>query len=95
MAIIGGCDDCRKDVIERKGKIINGFLLKYTFNGQDYWICKCTKCFKKDPALRNFQKCEVYSRIVGYLRPVQQWNVGKQREYKERKNYKLKYEKKS
>ncbi|HXK40100.1 MAG TPA: anaerobic ribonucleoside-triphosphate reductase, partial [Candidatus Paceibacterota bacterium] len=26
--------------------------------------------------------CEVYSRIVGYLRPVEQWNNGKQEEYK-------------
>ena len=23
-------------------------------------------------------KCEVYSRVVGYLRPVQGWNKGKQ-----------------
>lgn len=30
-------------------------------------------------------KCEVYSRIVGYLRPVQQWNFGKKEEFKERK----------
>ncbi len=22
-------------------------------------------------------KCEVYSRVVGYLRPVNQWNSGK------------------
>ena len=28
--------------------------------------------------------CEVYTRIVGYYRPVQNWNAGKQREYKER-----------
>lgn len=26
-------------------------------------------------------KCEVYSRVVGYLRPVEQWNNGKQAEY--------------
>jgi len=30
-------------------------------------------------------KCEVYSRIVGYLRPVQQWNFGKKEEFKDRK----------
>jgi ribonucleoside-triphosphate reductase len=29
--------------------------------------------------------CEVYSRIVGYLRPVEQWNNGKAAEYAERK----------
>ena len=31
------------------------------------------------------EKTEVYSRIVGYLRPVQQWNEGKQEEFKQRK----------
>ena len=30
---------------------------------------------------------EVYSRVVGYLRPVSQWNKGKQREYENRKTY--------
>ncbi len=31
--------------------------------------------------------CEVYSRIVGYLRPVQAWNEGKQQEFLERETY--------
>ena len=31
--------------------------------------------------------CEVYSRIVGYLRPVQNWNKGKRREFEDRKTY--------
>jgi ribonucleoside-triphosphate reductase len=26
----------------------------------------------------------VYSRIVGYFRPVQNWNIGKQEEFKDR-----------
>jgi len=34
-------------------------------------------------------KTEVYSRIVGYLRPVQQFNLGKQEEFKQRKVYKI------
>lgn len=34
-------------------------------------------------------KCEVYSRIVGYLRPVQNWNKGKQAEYADRKEFKI------
>ncbi|MEN6351704.1 MAG: ribonucleoside triphosphate reductase [Syntrophomonas sp.] len=29
--------------------------------------------------------CEVYSRVVGYLRPVDQWNAGKQAEFQGRK----------
>lgn len=32
-------------------------------------------------------RCEVYSRVVGYLRPVSQWNEGKQEEFKDRKTY--------
>ena len=30
---------------------------------------------------------EVYSRVVGYLRPVKQWNEGKQQEFKQRKTF--------
>ncbi|MCB2166692.1 MAG: ribonucleoside triphosphate reductase [Deltaproteobacteria bacterium] len=33
------------------------------------------------------QATEVYSRIVGYLRPVRQWNDGKQAEYKNRRPF--------
>ena len=32
---------------------------------------------------------EVYSRVVGYFRPVNQWNKGKQEEFSERKVYRL------
>lgn len=32
-------------------------------------------------------ECEVYSRIVGYLRPVSQWNAGKQSEFGLRETY--------
>ena len=31
--------------------------------------------------------CEVYSRVVGYLRPVQSWNRGKKEEYALRKSF--------
>jgi len=30
-------------------------------------------------------KCEVWSRVVGYLRPTAQWNEGKIEEFKDRK----------
>jgi len=33
--------------------------------------------------------CEVYSRVVGYFRPVSNWNAGKQVEFNERKTVKL------
>ena len=35
------------------------------------------------------QETEVYSRVVGYLRPVKQWNNGKQAEYNDRMVYKV------
>ncbi|ADQ03989.1 anaerobic ribonucleoside-triphosphate reductase [Caldicellulosiruptor owensensis OL] len=35
------------------------------------------------------KECEVYSRVVGYYRPVQCWNKGKQEEFKFRKEYKI------
>ena len=37
---------------------------------------ECPKCGRT---------CEVYSRVVGYLRPIQQWNKGKRAEYSRRK----------
>lgn len=33
--------------------------------------------------------CEIYSRIVGYLRPIDQWNDGKRAEFNMRKLYKV------
>jgi len=44
---------------------------------------ECPKCIIKQP-------CEVYSRIVGYIRPVSQWNDGKKVEWKDRKTFKVK-----
>ncbi|MBZ9572859.1 ribonucleoside triphosphate reductase [Patescibacteria group bacterium] len=47
----------------------------------EHWTCP--KCTIKQP-------CEVYTRIVGYLRPLSQWHKGKQQEYKEREEFKIK-----
>jgi len=33
------------------------------------------------------QKTEVYSRVCGFFRPVQQWNKGKQEEFSQRREY--------
>jgi ribonucleoside-triphosphate reductase len=49
-------------------------------NGEHFF---CPKCAVKQP-------CEVYSRIVGYLRPVSQWNFGKQQEFRDRKEFNVK-----
>jgi ribonucleoside-triphosphate reductase len=32
-------------------------------------------------------ECEIYSRVVGYIRPVNQWNKGKQQEFRDRKTF--------
>lgn len=36
------------------------------------------------------QPCEVFSRIVGYIRPISQWNDGKQAEFDQRKEFVIK-----
>lgn len=36
------------------------------------------------------QKCEIYSRVTGYMRPIRSWNKGKREEFKNRKAYKTK-----
>ena len=38
------------------------------------------------------ESCEIYSRVVGYIRPIKQWNIGKQTEFKHRKMFKIKEE---
>ena len=34
-------------------------------------------------------RCEVYSRIVGYFRPVSDWNEGKKAEFEKRKTFNM------
>ena len=36
------------------------------------------------------EKTEVYSRVCGFFRPVQQWNKGKKEEFQERREFVLK-----
>lgn len=81
------CHDCKKEIKMEGKEIQNGVFLAYENGGEKLNIFKCQDCFEKSKELRNYQPCEVYSRIVGYLRPVQQWNEGKQKEFKERKEY--------
>jgi hypothetical protein len=74
-------------------KIFENFKLPYITITPTFSICPvhgylpgehffCPKCLIKQP-------CEVYTRVVGYLRPVNQFNIGKQQEYKERKMFKI------
>ena len=51
----------------------------------------CPKC----EAEGKTNVCEVYSRIVGYLRPVDQWNDGKQSEFNDRKLFDIKIDAKT
>jgi ribonucleoside-triphosphate reductase (formate) len=44
---------------------------------------------KKRVTQKDRTPCEVYSRVVGYLRPVNQWNDGKSSEYSDRKEYQV------
>jgi len=75
------CHDCGKEI----GK--NEEVMQYESEGKNY--IKCKACHQKDPILRNFRKTEVYSRVVGYIRPVQQWHEGKQAEFEDRKEFKI------
>lgn len=34
-------------------------------------------------------RCEIWSRCVGYLRPVSKWNEGKLQEYNDRKTFNI------
>jgi len=34
-------------------------------------------------------RCEVYSRVVGYFRPIQEWNEGKCAEWKDRSMFNM------
>jgi len=72
-------------------KITHSFHLPYITLSPTFSICpthgyvageyfKCPKCESE---------CEVYSRIVGYMRPINQWNIGKQQEFKDRKLFNL------
>jgi len=72
-------------------KIAENYRLPYYTMSPTYSVCKnhgyligeqpvCPHCK---------EKTEVYSRITGYYRPVQNWNDGKQQEFKDRKVYNI------
>lgn len=39
------------------------------------------------------QECEVWTRVMGYYRPISEFNIGKKQEFKERKFFKVNTEK--
>jgi ribonucleoside-triphosphate reductase len=86
------CNDCKKEIKIEGEELKDGKFLKYKNADKEYLIVKCNDCFKKDPSYSP-QKCEIFSRIVGYLRPIKQWNPGKVEEYKSRIPFKLNHDK--
>ena len=76
------CHDCKRVLVEGD---------EYTTYFGSFH--KCKKCHQADVTLRNFQPCQIYSRVVGYYQSTQQWNKGKQEEFKDRKVYKVKNKK--
>ena len=81
------CHDCEKDILLEGDDVKNGVYLEYQNGDSKINVFKCNECYAKSPALTNYQPCEVYSRVVGYIRPVQQWHKGKKQEYGERKEF--------
>ena len=75
-------------------KVFENFHLPYVTLTPTFSICPTHGYLKGEhfncPKCAISQPCEVYSRIVGYIRPVQQWNIGKKQEFKERKEFKVK-----
>ena len=83
------CHDCGKEMMIENEEVKNGVYLAYENGDEKINIFKCSECFEKNKSLANFKKCEVYSRVVGYIRPVQQWHKGKKQEFEERKEFKV------
>jgi anaerobic ribonucleoside-triphosphate reductase len=84
------CHDCQKEIkIGEDGQITNGVQLAYNNGGEKINVLKCNECYEKNKSLNNYQNCEVYSRVVGYLRPVQQWHEAKSEEFNQRKEFKM------
>ncbi len=73
-------------------KICNNYHLPYITFTPTFSVCPSHGYIKgeqgKCPICAD--DCEVYSRVVGYLRPVKQWNKGKQEEFDSRQVFKLK-----
>lgn len=71
--------------------ICRSFRLPYFTFTPTYSICKHHGYLAGDQPICPLcgVQTEVWSRVVGYYRPVQQWNVGKQQEFRDRQPYQL------
>ncbi len=70
-------------------KIAENYKLPYYTMSPTYSVCKNHGYLDGEQYVCPIcgEKAEVYSRITGYYRPVQNWNAGKTQEFKERKEY--------
>ena len=70
-------------------KIAENYRLPYYTLSPTYSVCKNHGYLAGEQPVCPFcgEKAEVYSRITGYYRPVQNWNDGKAQEFKDRKTY--------
>ena len=88
----GNCHNCSipveiKAYVTEEGEMIveGGAVYKRKIALKDTYFYKCDQCYENDPTLRNWQDCEVWTRVVGYLRPTNQWNEGMKAQFNERK----------
>lgn len=72
-------------------KVFTNYGLPYISITPTFSICSSHGYFSgvKNKCPKCSGPMEIYSRVVGYYRPVTQWNKGKQAEFKSRKFYKL------
>ena len=70
-------------------KIAENYRLPYYTLSPTYSVCKNHGYLAGEQPVCPFcgEKAEVYSRITGYYRPVQNWNDGKAQEFKDRRTY--------
>ncbi len=55
------------------------------------WYVKCRRCLERDHGVMDegTRNTEVYSRVVGYYRPIKGWNAGKRQEFEQRKYHRI------
>jgi ribonucleoside-triphosphate reductase len=72
-------------------KVAQNYHLPYFSLTPTFSVCSDHGYLSGEQALcpRCNKTTEIYSRVVGYLRPIQQWNDGKQAEFKLRKTLKF------
>ncbi len=69
--------------------ICNNYRLPYFTFSPSFSVCANHGYLKGEQATceQCGDACEIYSRVVGFLRPVEQWNKGKKAEFAMRRNF--------